>query len=302
VEPAAAIPERCLSLLVEGTAINVPEIDAESYKEFRTNVGKLTQQLADRLADDDKLPLIRSILHEYENYRKSADDELRQRLAGWRAATATLFSELLGCLGIDAASSTAAPLVKKIQSLVSSGEIQEFRDQLTGFLHPAGSDGPAAKVSPLKAADHSTENLNAAGLRGGGKAVEHLKEIMERGGKGFIVLFRLSCLNVVSQRFGAEAVEDCLMAVSAFLTANLRSDDVIYHWSDSTLLAILQGRPDEKVLSAELQRIAAQNRDTAVTIGGRPIMLRIPLNFELTPIEKLSAADDLYKISRERAA
>jgi hypothetical protein len=51
-----------------------------------------------------------------------------------------------------------------------------------------------------------------------------------------------------------------------------------------------------------LQRIAAQNRDTAVTIGGRPIMLRIPLNFELTPIEKLSAADDLYKISRERAA
>jgi GGDEF domain-containing protein len=122
---------------------------------------------------------------------------------------------------------------------------------------------------------------------------------MERGGAGFIVLIRLSCLEVINQRFGKEAVEDCLMAVSAFLTASLHSDDAIYHWSDSSLLAILQGRPSEQILAAELQRIASQNRDSSINVAGRTIMLRIPLAFELTPISRLRTADDLYRLSTQ---
>ena len=120
---------------------------------------------------------------------------------------------------------------------------------------------------------------------------------MDSGGKGFIVLFRLSCLNMINQRFGPEAVEDCLMAVAAFLTQSLHSDDAIYHWSDSSLLAILQGRANEQILTAELERIIMQNRETSVNIGGRSTMLRIPITFDLTPIERLQSADDLYKIT-----
>jgi GGDEF domain-containing protein len=102
---------------------------------------------------------------------------------------------------------------------------------------------------------------------------------------------------MINQRFGPEAVEDCLMAVSAFLTESLNSDDAIYHWSDSSLLAILQGRANEQILTAELERIAMQNRETTVSIGGRATVLRIPITFDLTPIERLKSADDLYKIT-----
>jgi GGDEF domain-containing protein len=102
---------------------------------------------------------------------------------------------------------------------------------------------------------------------------------------------------MINQRFGPEAVEDCLMAVSAFLTQSLNSDDAIYHWSDSSLLAILQGRANDQILTAELERIAMQNRETSVNIGGRATMLRIPITFDLTPIERLKTADDLYKIT-----
>jgi GGDEF domain-containing protein len=120
---------------------------------------------------------------------------------------------------------------------------------------------------------------------------------LENGDKAFIVLFRLSCLNMINQRFGPEAVEDCLMAVSAFLTQSLHSDDAIYHWSDSSLLAILLGRANEQILTAELDRIANQNRETTVNIGGRATMLRIPITFDLTPIDRLKSADDLRKIT-----
>jgi GGDEF domain-containing protein len=91
------------------------------------------------------------------------------------------------------------------------------------------------------------------------------------------------------------------MAVSAFLTHNLRSGDAIFHWSDSSLLVILEGRPNEQILTAELQRIIAQNREITVTIEGRNVMLRIPLDFVLTPIGFLRNAEDLYKLTPKPA-
>lgn len=290
-------PERVLTLVVEGTALGVPEVDAEAYKEFRANVARLALQLPDRLPEEEKLAQVRLVLREFENYRKRSETEVRNRTAEWHGVVTFLFRELLRSLGIDASAPNPSDLLRKLSGTTTAQNIQEFHDRLETFLHPAGVDSAPAEASQFRAADHSTENLNAAGLRGGGSAIEHVKRLLATGGKAFIVLFRLNCLNMINQRFGPEAVEDCLMAVSAFLTQSLHSDDAIYHWSDSSLLAILQGRANDQILTAELDRIAMQNRETTVNIGGRATMLRIPITFDLTPIERLKSADDLYKIT-----
>ena len=296
-EAAPPNPERFLTLLVEGAALAVPEVDSELYKEFRSHVAMLALQLPDRLPDGEKLAQIRGVLREFENYRNQSEAELRNRNSEWRTLVVFLFTELLKSLGIDHSASNAVSLLHKIAGVASANGIEDFRRQMEQFLHPSGSGSAPAEASPLRAADYSTANDNAAGLRGGGSAIEHLKGLMTKGGKGFIVLFRLSCLNMINQRFGTEAVEDCLMAVAAFLTQSLHSDDAIYHWSDSSLLAILQGRPNEQILTAELERIAMQNREASVNIGGRSTMLRIPITFDIMPIEQLQSADDLYKIT-----
>jgi GGDEF domain-containing protein len=290
-------PERVLTLVVEGAALGVPEVDPEIYKEFRTNVAKLALQLPDRLPEEEKLAQVRLVLREFENYRSRSEAELRNRTTEWRAVVSFLFRELLRSLGIDASAPNPAGLIRKLAGVNTAQGAQEFHDRLEAFLHPAGAESAPAEASQFRTADHSTENLNASGLRGGGTAIEHVKRLLESGGKAFIVLFRLSCLNMINQRFGPEAVEDCLMAVSAFLTQSLNSDDAIYHWSDSSLLAILQGRANDQILTAELERIAMQNRETSVIIGGRATMLRIPITFDVTPIERLKSADDLYKIT-----
>jgi GGDEF domain-containing protein len=295
--PELPSPERVLTLVVEGTALGVPEVDAEAYKEFRANVAKLALQLPDRLPEEEKLAQVRLVLREFENYRSRSEAELRNRTTEWRAVVSFLFRELLGSLGIDASASNPSGLMQKLAGVTTAQNTQEFYDRLEAFLHPAGAASAPAEASQFRAADHSTENLNAAGLRGGGSAIQHVKRLLEGGDKAFIVLFRLSCLNMINQRFGPEAVEDCLMAVSAFLTDSLNSDDAIYHWSDSSLLAILQGRANEQILTAELERIAMQNRETTVSIGGRATVLRIPITFDLTPVERLKSADDLYKIT-----
>jgi GGDEF domain-containing protein len=298
--PAAENAERCLTLLVEGAALNVLDVDPGSYREFRSNVSKLAQQLPDRLPDDEKLSLIKSVVHEFENYRNTGEKVTRERTAGWRGLAAMLFRDLLVSLGVSSSSADAARLGKEIVGLGSAEEIQEWRTQAERFLRPHDKEGKPLGIASMRSADRSTANDNASGLRGGGSAVEHVKAILDRGGTGFVALFRLSCLEMISQRFGAEAVEDCLMAVSAFLTTSLHNQDAIYHWSDASLLAVLVGRPSEQILAAELQRIASHNRESTIKVAGRIIMLRIPLAFDLTPIDRLRSADDLYRLSTER--
>jgi GGDEF domain-containing protein len=290
-------PQRILTMVVEGTARSVPEIESAAYKEFRENVAQSALQMRDGLPDEEKLAHVRGVLNEFENYRKRIEAELRDRKTEWRALVSFLFTDLLNSLGIDASVPNSAQLLRDLGAVVVAADIRSWHDRMESFLHPSGAESIPDEASQFHKADHSTENDNAAGLRGGGSAVAHVKRIMESGDKGFIGLFRLSCLNMIHQRFGSEAVEDCLMAVAAFLTQNLHSDDAIYHWSDSSLLAILQGRANEQILAAELDRIAVRNRETTINIGGRAIMLRIPITFDLTPITRLSRPEDLYKIT-----
>jgi GGDEF domain-containing protein len=289
--------ERFLALLVEGAALGVPEVDSELYKEFRGQVAKLALQLPDRLPDEEKLAQIRAVLSEFENYRNRSEAEIRNRATEWHGLATFLFTELLKSLAIDPSAANPERLLRKIAGVTSAASIADYHQQMELFLHPSGADSAPKEASHFSKADHSTANDNAAGLRGGGSAIEHLRGVMEHDGKGFVVLFRLSCLTMINQRFGPEAVEDCLMAVSAFLTQSLHSDDTIYHWSDSSLLAILQGRANEQILTAELDRIVMQNRETSVKLGGHSTMLRIPITFDLTPIKRLQSAEDLYKIT-----
>ena len=185
------------------------------------------------------------------------------------------------------------------RTLTSSEEINAYQETLDEYLRPRRTEGGEAAASAvLKAANLSTNNDTATGLRGGGAAVEQLGKELSRGSSGFVALIRLSCIDMVFERFGMETVEDCLMSVSSQLTADLHNDDNVYHWSDSSLLAILTGRSCEEHVVAELERSSARNRDITVTVRGRVIMLRIPLVFELAPFSRFQCAEDLHKFSK----
>jgi GGDEF domain-containing protein len=287
----------CMTALVEGVAEAMPRIEAATYASFRGTATRMGLQIPDTMDNAERMKVVHAILHEFENYRIGVENVLRERQKHWRLLTSRLVKELLIALDVQPDIAAALPLTDDIVQLDTGEQIKEYRDLLDSFLTKRNAGQEEARNSSLKEADTSTANDNAAGLMGGGAAVEHLRKIMERGIPGFVAIFQLSCMEMVSQRFGPEAVQDCVMAVSACLTAGLHSEDAIFHWSDSSLLAILLGRPNEHLLEAELRRIVAKNSDINVEIGGRSIMLRIPLTFELTPIDRFKSASDLYKLS-----
>jgi hypothetical protein len=293
--------ERSLTQLAEGAASNAVVVDPTDFTAFRGRVSHLALQMRDGLPDAERLGLILNVIHEFEHYRKLSDDAIRDRVCAWRTLVSKLLVDLLARTGIEAGSGDASPLVLRVASLLTSEEINGFIIQLTDFFRLTNADGRTARAAQLTAADRTTANDNAAGLRGGGAAVDHVRKIMERHISGYAVLFQLNCLSMIGERFGAEAVQDSLMAVSAFLTHSLRSDDAVYHWSDSSLLAILQTPVSVPILSAAMRRIIDNNRDITIRIGGRTVMLRIPLEYEITRIDQLRTADDLYKLSAPSA-
>jgi GGDEF domain-containing protein len=136
-------------------------------------------------------------------------------------------------------------------------------------------------------------------VRGGGAAIEQVRRLMVEERPFCIGVFRLNCLDVVGERFGQEGIQDCLMAVAAFLTQNLSSDDSIYHWSESSLIVLCERRIREDMLNAEWNRVLARNRDFTIRIGGRNIMLRIPISLELLPVSQINSADDLQRLLAE---
>jgi GGDEF domain-containing protein len=298
---SASRPDRCLTLLAEGAAQNMLEADSDSHRRFREKIALLSLKMPDRLPEDDKIALIRQVLHEFEQYRKHTEESLRERLSGWRALVSFLLGELLSKLGRDSASPEANLLVQRSASLLTCEEIHSFRLKLADFLRLGGEEDDAGRRSWVGKADRSNANHNPAGLRGGGAAIEHVRRMMEAGLRGFVVLFQLNCLEVIGERFGVEAVQDSLMAVAAFLTHSLRSDDAIYHWSDNALLGVLNTPASEPIIFAAMQRIVSNNRDITIQIGGRTVMLRVPLEFCVTPLSRLRSAEDLNKLSIQAA-
>jgi GGDEF domain-containing protein len=289
--------ERLLTQLTEGAASSMLTVVPADHRAFRAKVSELALTMRDGLPDQEKLAIVLNVLHEFEQYRKLSEEAVRDRVSGWRTLVSKLLADLLARTGIEAGSADAAPLVQRVASLLTGEELNGFLILLTDFFRLGSMDNRMLRAAQLTAADRTTANDNAAGLRGGGAAVDHVRKIMERNVSGFAVLFQLNCLGMIGERFGVEAVQDSLMAVSAFLTHSLRSDDAVYHWSDSSLLAILQTPVSVPILTAAMRRIVDNNRDITIQIGGRTVMLRIPLEFEITPIDKLRTAEDLHKLS-----
>ena len=294
---AAPAADQHLALLIEKAVLNVPDVDTKAYKAFCANVGRLAPQLPDLPLNAGDLAVMREIHREFGHYHKCAEIATRNLISGWRTLVSKLLFELLSMVGVDSTSADAAPLVQGVGTLLTGEEIQGYFILLSDFLRLKSIEGQAPGNTQLKAANLSASNHNVTGLRDGSAAIDHLRDILDVGGQGFIVVFHLGCLDSIKERHGVEAMQDCMMAVSAFLTRNLRSDDTIYYWNENSLLAILQSPATEHIITEAIQAIVDKNRDITTRIGAKVVMLRVPLIFELTPISRLHTAEDLYNLS-----
>jgi GGDEF domain-containing protein len=297
---ACTAERRALSLLLEGAAINQVQIELPTFQRFRSAILRDSIRLAEPQPEADLLQTVAAIVREFDKYRSASEIALEARQKEWRMTTNLLMHQLADHYQIDRRSELWTGIELSLNDAASSDEIQALRCTLLKIFQ-SGSEATALRIDGQhEEQDRSVANDNAAGLRGGGAAIEHVRSMLAGSRPGYIGLFRFSCLDVVGERFGPEGIQDCLMAVSAFLIENLRAEDIVYHWSESSLLAVCDRKVREDILSAELNRVLARNRDFTIQIGDRTIMLRIPIELQLFPITMFASADELQNLAGNR--
>jgi GGDEF domain-containing protein len=300
-EPAACAAERrALGLLLEGAAINLPQIDPDLHRRFRSGILRSSIAITKPQSEPDLLGTVASLVREFEAYRVDCEAEIESRHKEWRQLAVALMHLLAARDSVDQKSELWAKITSSLVAAVTTIEIESVRGTLQKLFHLSGEEQAAKRVEEADEQDRSTANDNAAGLRGGGAAIEHVRSMIASSRPGYVGLFSLNCLDVVGERFGPEGIQDCLMTVSAFLIQNMRSEDSVYHWSESSLLAVCDRKVREDILAAELNRVLARNRDFTINIGERAIMLRIPIDLQIYPITQFATVEDLQNLFKPR--
>ncbi len=295
-EGEACAERRALGLLLEGAALNVVQVDEESYRRLRSGMLRISLRAAEPQADGELLKDIGLAVRELEGYRSETEAALEARRREWRLMIVGLMDMLAGYAGVDKQAPLWRVLNRELTEAGKAEEIQRVREKVLRLFQARQEDVRARQAAEREEQDRSTANHNAAGLRGGGAAIEQVQGMIDNHRPGYVAIFRLSCLDVVGSRFGPDGIEDCKMAVSAFLANSMSDSDSIYHWSESALIGVCETKLRQEMVMAELNRILAHNRDFTIKVGDRTIMLRIPVELQVFPVSQFQSADELNKL------
>ncbi len=112
----------------------------------------------------------------------------------------------------------------------------------------------------------------------------------------YVVLFKLSMLQTVEQRYGEEAAGEYLNSAARFLIEALRSDDKLFHWDRDVLMAVVRRNISHGALRMEVDRLTLTSRGQVMNVNGKSIMIACPLAFDLLPVSQFSSLDDMLTV------
>ena len=80
---AGAAERRGLGLLLEGAAVNLPQIDLGIYRRFRSAILRNSIAISEPQPESELLQTLALIVREFETYRVESEAVLQAREKGW---------------------------------------------------------------------------------------------------------------------------------------------------------------------------------------------------------------------------
>jgi FixJ family two-component response regulator/GGDEF domain-containing protein len=147
------------------------------------------------------------------------------------------------------------------------------------------------------------------GLPGPSQARELLTALFGADHQTYVILFRLTVLATIEERYGEEAGADYLINAAHFLTQSLRSDDRLFHWGRYVLMAVIRRAVSPAAVRMEMARLTLTPGDQVLDVHGRSIMVATSIDFDFKPVsqfpglgEMLAAFDPQLSGKNEGAA
>ena len=139
------------------------------------------------------------------------------------------------------------------------------------------------------------------GLPGPTQARNYLVPLFGVDTHSYVVLFKISMLHTVEERYGEEAANEYLNSAAQFLIEALRSDDKLFHWERDVLMAVVKRNISPGALRIEVDRLTLASRGQVMNVNGKSVMIACPIVFDLLPVSQLSTLDDMLTVFNSKS-
>jgi hypothetical protein len=142
-------------------------------------------------------------------------------------------------------------------------------------------------------ADHGGNFEDPASIPGPLQAKTHLEKLVGVDPQCYVVLFKLTLLHTVEERYGEEASGGYLDGMVQLLAQALRPDEQLFHWSTGVLMALVRRQISSPALRMEFSRFLGAMPQHIVDIHGKKTMIAMSTTFELLPACEFSTLEEM---------
>jgi CheY-like chemotaxis protein len=164
------------------------------------------------------------------------------------------------------------------------------------FVERATSDGDATEICLWD------NNEGPTGLPGPTQARSYFAPLLGVDLKSYVVLFKITMLQTIEERYGEEATGYYLNFAAQFLMQSLRPEDRLFHWGRDLLMAAVRRQITQGALRMEVNRLTLSGRGFVMEVNGRKIVTTCPIAFDLLPVSQFPSLDEMIKAFNVRAA
>jgi CheY-like chemotaxis protein/GGDEF domain-containing protein len=140
------------------------------------------------------------------------------------------------------------------------------------------------------------------GLPGPTQARSFLAPLIGVDVKSYVVLFKITMLQTIEERYGEEAAGDYLNFSAQFLMQSLKPEDRLFHWGKDVLMAVVRRLVTQGALRLELDRLTLNSRGFVLDVHGKKIMTTCSITFDLLPVSQFPSIDEMFKGFNVRVA
>jgi len=132
------------------------------------------------------------------------------------------------------------------------------------------------------------------GLPGPTQVRSYLSPLVGVDQRCYVVMFRLTALETIEQRYGEEASSGYLNVATQYLIKSLDNDDRLFHWDRDILLAVIRRSMAPTAMRMEILRMTSASKEHMMQLNGRTIMISSPITFDIQPIYKYESLEQLF--------
>jgi FixJ family two-component response regulator len=145
-------------------------------------------------------------------------------------------------------------------------------------------------------AEAQAENFQGlAGLPGTAQARSYLRELFGSDAQAFVVLFKLTAVHTIEERYGEEGAAEYLLGAVQSLKEGFSPTDRLFQWSRDVLMAVIRRQVSPGAIRMEITRLTSDSQPRFLEYNGRKIMVTYAFTFDLLPVRQFSSVEELFE-------